>query len=529
MAIDRPKIASSHLLTILLVLSLGSVLFTGGARAQQAASYGPTYTEPQRPQLHFSPAMNWMNDPNGLVYYDGEYHLFYQYNPYGIQWGHMSWGHAVSTDLVHWTHLPVAVPETDGIMAFSGSAVVDHNNTSGLGTADTPPMVAIYTGHQADNQSQHIAYSTDRGRTWTLYDENPVLDIGRENFRDPNVFWYAPDEKWVMVVALPTAYKVQFYESPNLIDWTFTSTFGPAGATGGIWECPDLFRLPVDGDPNDTRWVLQVDLNPGSVAGGSGGQYFIGDFDGTTITRTDAADVDEVNWVDYGKDFYAAIDWANIPADDGRHIWVGWMNNWQYGQAIPTHPWRSAQSIPRTLALRSTDDGVRLVQQPVQELQQLRDMHNRITDRTLSEGTHSLGGDGISGRALEIVAEFEVGTADEVGLKVRMGGTEETLVAYDVHAEEVYIDRSRSGIDDFSADFAGRHDGPLPLKDGRVKLHLFVDWSSVELFANDGYTVITDRIFPEPESQDVALHVEGGDARLVAMDVWNLRSIWRER
>lgn len=508
------------------VLLLGisvSAFFSQGATAQ-----APTYTEPQRPQHHFSPATNWMNDPNGLVYYDGEYHLFYQYNPYGIQWGHMSWGHAVSTDLVHWTHLHVAVPETDGIMAFSGSAVVDHNNTSGFGTADTPPMVAIYTGHQSGHQAQHLAYSTDRGRTWTLYDGNPVLDIDQANFRDPNVFWYAPEEKWVMVVALPTEYKVQFYASSDLKAWTFMSEFGPAGATGGIWECPDLFQLPVDDDPNETRWVLQVDLNPGSIAGGSGGQYFVGDFDGTTFTRTDAADPDETNWVDYGKDFYAAIDWANIPDDDGRHIWVGWMNNWQYAQDVPTYPWRSAQSIPRTLALRSTGDGVRLVQEPVRELRQLRDIHNRITDRAIPDGTHGLGGDGISGRAMEVIAEFEVGTADEVGLKVRVGGMEETLIAYDVNAEEVFVDRSRSGADDFSAEFAGRHDGPLPLDDGRVRLHVFVDWSSVEVFANGGHTVITDRIFPAPESQDVALYAEGGEARLVSMDVWNLRSIWRE-
>ncbi len=501
-------------------------LFAAPTATAQPTSYAPTYTEQQRPQYHFSPAMNWMNDPNGLVYYDGEYHLFYQYNPYGIQWGHMSWGHAVSTDLVHWTHLPVAVPETDGVMAFSGSAVVDHNNTSGLGTAENPPMVAIYTGHQADNQSQHIAYSTDRGRTWTLYEGNPVLDIDRQNFRDPNVFWYEPEQKWVMVVALPTDYKVQFYESDNLTEWTFMSEFGPAGATGGIWECPDLFYLPVDGDPNNRQWVLQVDLNPGSVAGGSGGQYFVGDFDGSSFTLTGSSE-DDPQWVDYGKDFYAAIDWANIPAEDGRHIWVGWMSNWQYGQDIPTYPWRSAQSIPRALSLRSSPDGPRLVQQPVDELQQLRDMHAHIDAMDVTDGTHSLRAHGISGRALEIIAEFEVGTADEVGLTVRMGGTEETLVAYDANAEEVFIDRSRSGIDDFSPDFAGRHDGPLTVENGRVKLHLFVDWSSVELFANDGQTVITDRIFPQPESQDVALYAEGGDARLINLDVWTLRSIWR--
>ncbi|WP_022834807.1 glycoside hydrolase family 32 protein [Salisaeta longa] len=504
------------------------VVLLAAPAAAQRITYRPTYVEPQRPQYHFTPAINWMNDPNGLVYYNGEYHLFYQYNPYGIQWGHMSWGHAVSTDLVHWTHLPVAIPEQNGVMAFSGSAVVDHQNTSGFGTTEHPPMVAIYTGHQPTKQAQYLAYSTDRGRTWTTYEGNPVLDIGRKNFRDPNVFWYAPEQKWVMLVALPTEYKVQFYESKNLKDWTLMSTFGPQGGTGGIWECPDLFRLPVEGT-NETRWVLEVDMNPGALHGGSGGQYFVGSFDGTTFTRLPTADTSTVNWVDYGKDFYAAIDWANLPDAQNRHVWIGWMNNWQYGEQIPTHPWRSAQSIPRRLALRRTDDGFRLVQYPVQELQQLRDIHRHLTDLPVPAGTHSLRDHGISGRALEIVATIDVGTAEEVGLKVRRGGTEETLVGVDVRGEQVFVDRSRSGVTDFSAHFAGRHEGPLPITDGRVTLRVFVDWSSVEVFADEGYTVITDRIFPQPQHQGVAVYAEGGDARIVSMDVWTLRSAWAVR
>lgn len=521
------KVASRRALALLVCMLLSALL--AGAVQAQVSSYEPTYVERYRPQYHFSPAINWMNDPNGLVYYDGEYHLFYQYNPYGIQWGHMSWGHAVGTDLVHWTHLPVAIPEENGVMAFSGSAVVDHSNTSGFGSAEDPPMVAIYTGHRSGNQSQYIAYSTDRGRTWTPYADNPVLDVEMQDFRDPNVFWYEPDRRWVMVVALPTQHKVRFYASRDLKSWTPLSEFGPAGETEGVWECPDLYELPVDGDSSNTRWVLEVDLNPGSVAGGSGGQYFVGTFDGTRFTRTEEATSESVNWVDYGKDFYAPIDWANIPASDGRHLWVGWMNNWQYTGGLPTYPWRSAQSIPRSLALRSTPEGLRMMQQPAEELQILRDIHNRVADVEITDGAHSLGGRGISGRAMEIVAEFDVGTADKVGLKVRMGGGEETLIAYDVAAEEVFVDRSQSGAVAFHPDFAGRHDGPLPNRNGRVKLHIFVDWSSVEVFANDGYTVITDRIFPKPESQDVALYAEGGTARLIYMDIWNLQSIWADR
>jgi levanase len=245
------------------------------AQAQQ-----PQYAEPYRPQFHFTPAQNWMNDPNGLVYYAGEYHLFFQHNPFGNTWGHMSWGHAVSRDLVHWQELPVAIPELGDEMAFSGGAVVDHENTSGLGTRENPPMVAIYTAAKPGDQEQALAYSLDKGRTWTRYAGNPVLDIDDPEFRDPKVFWYAPERKWVMVVARAVARRIELYSSPNLKDWTYMSDFGPAGAVGGVWECPDLFEL-------DGKWVMVVNLNPGAINGGSGGQYFVGGFDGMTFTADD--------------------------------------------------------------------------------------------------------------------------------------------------------------------------------------------------------------------------------------------------
>ncbi|MDX3639324.1 GH32 C-terminal domain-containing protein [Streptomyces sp. MB09-02B] len=249
----------------------------------------PPYTETHRPQFHFTPEKNWMNDPNGLVYYKGEYHLFYQYNPNGNSWGDMSWGHAVSEDLVHWEELPLALSHDDEEMVFSGGAVVDENNTTGFGTKKNPPMVAIYTSAYKDGgkQAQSLAYSTDRGRTWTKYQGNPVIDIGSHNFRDPKVQWYAPTKSWLMTVSLSEEHKVQFYSSKNLKDWSLLSEFGPTGATGGVWECPDLFPLAVDGDRNNIKWVLVVNLNPGGIAGGSGSQYFIGDFDGTKFTAED--------------------------------------------------------------------------------------------------------------------------------------------------------------------------------------------------------------------------------------------------
>jgi fructan beta-fructosidase len=241
--------------------------------------------EPWRPQYHFSPRINWTNDPNGLVFFEGEYHLFYQYNPFGDTWGHMSWGHAVSTDLLHWTELPVAIPEADGIMIYTGSVVIDKANTSGFCIGGKPCMVAIYTGAQKTSkpeiQQQSLAFSNDRGRTWTKYERNPVLNLNLSDFRDPNVFWSTQSKRWIMGVSLPNDHKVAFYASPDLKKWDRVGEFGPAGATGGQWECPDLFEAMVDGDSSQKRWVLKVGLNPGGLQGGSGEQYFVGRFDGS--------------------------------------------------------------------------------------------------------------------------------------------------------------------------------------------------------------------------------------------------------
>ena len=279
-----------------------AIALAGAAPRQDAA------LEALRPRFHFTPARNFMNDPNGLVFYKGEYHLFYQHNPFGQIWGHMSWGHAVSQDMLHWQHLPVALAEQGGVMIFSGSAVVDWNNTSGFCQpvgADRSCLVAIYTGHSPGKQTQNLAYSNDRGRTWIKYAANPVVDLGLKDFRDPKVFWHAPTSRWVMATVLADQHKVRFFASPDLKRWQMLSDFGPAGATGGVWECPDLFPLPVDNNSNEIRWVLDVDINPGGVAGGSGGQYFVGSFDGTRFLNENPSST--TLWVDYGKDFYATI------------------------------------------------------------------------------------------------------------------------------------------------------------------------------------------------------------------------------
>jgi fructan beta-fructosidase len=529
-------VTNTTLCRIVAVLPLLSIAACAGEQpgTKPAADAGATYREPFRPQFHFTPAVNWMNDPNGLLYFDGEYHLFFQYNPFGAKWGHMSWGHAVSRDLVRWEHLPVAIPEGGGVMAFSGSAVVDWNNTSGFGRDGTPPLVAIYTGHRETNQSQYLAYSNDRGRTWTVYDGNPVLDIGRKDFRDPKVFWHQPQQQWVMALALPDEHKVRFYGSRDLKGWRHLSDFGPAAAVGGIWECPDLFELPVDGDPKTTRWVLIVSLNPGGPGGGSGMQYFVGHFDGSRFVAESPASgvadagmpVDQVLWADYGADYYAAVSFSDVPREDGRRLWLGWMNNWDYAQDIPTGPWRSAQSLPRSLALRTTSQGIRLVQEPVAELKTLRGARHTVAPQPIGDGAVSLAAQGIAGTALEIVAEFEVGTAAELGMKVRAGGPEETMIGIDPRAGRLFVDRTRSGQVGFHPEFSRRHTAPLRVKDGRVTLHVFVDWSSVEVFAADGEVVLTDQIFPSPASDGVALYARGGTARLVSLEAWPLASIW---
>ncbi|MGW2916166.1 GH32 C-terminal domain-containing protein [Streptomyces asoensis] len=809
-----------------------------------AAADTPPYSETYRPQFHFTPEKNWMNDPNGLVYYKGEYHLFYQYNPDGNAWGDMSWGHAVSTDLVHWQQLPLALPHDDREMVFSGSAVVDEENTTGFGTRKNPPMVAVYTSHSKTTgiQSQALAYSTDRGRTWTKYQGNPVIDIGSRDFRDPKVQWYEPTRSWLMTVSLSAEHKVRFYSSKNLKDWTRLSEFGPAGATGGVWECPDLFPLAVDGDTNNIKWVLVVNINPGGIAGGSAAQYFIGDFDGTKFTADDngaytppagtvvqdfegtgfgawtatgsafgpgpaagtlegqqtvsgfdgrglansfhsgdattgtltspsftvtspylnfeigggqhphqsgklladfdggtyagwtttgdafgpapatgtlpgqqqvsgfqggglvntflggdattgtltspeftvdkryvnfligggdhpadspgptalellvdgevvrsatgkdaealetaswdvqdlagkkarirvvddntggwghlnadqialsdtrarpgaqetavnlivdgqvvrtatgsdseildrasfdtrpylgkeariqlvdmntggwghiladqftAADapalsaLQRAGWADYGKDYYAAVSWENAPS--GKRYMIGWMSNWDYAGAVPTSPWRGAQSIPRQMALRTVDGRVRLTSKPVSSVKSLRQASPATaTAGIVTNTSKALAGPAADGETLDIEAAFSLKDAERFGLKVRTGAAgEETVIGYDTTAQELYVDRTRSGAVDFDGTFPGVQSAPLRAVNGKIKLRILVDRSSVEVFGGSGEAVITDQIFPDPAAQGVQVFAENGSVQLDKATVWHLDSAHR--
>jgi fructan beta-fructosidase len=491
------------------------------------------YREPWRPQFHFTPAKNWMNDPNGLVYYDGEYHLFYQYNPLGDKWGHMSWGHAVSRDLVHWQHLPVALREENDVMIFSGSAVVDWKNTSGFGKDGRPPLVAIYTGHYTKKplQNQQFAYSNDRGRTWTKYPGNPVLDIHEKDFRDPKVIWHEPSKRWVMAVAWPIQRKVRFYASPDLKTWTHLSDFGPAGSVEGIWECPDLFPLAVDGQ---AKWVLIVNVGSGAPAGGSGCQYFVGDFDGTKLTLDPSYPQKKAGqksqpalWLDHGPDFYAAVTWSDVPPRDGRRLALGWMSNWQYANDVPTSPWRSAMTVPRELRLRRTADGLRLVQKPVTELEKLRGPLHRFQGGTVGEANAWVKRSGRGSGPLEMVLEFAPATTGTTGVKLFKGEEEETAVSVDRAQGRIAIDRTRSGNVAFHAKFPGVASAPIAGADGRVKLHVFVDACSVEVLVNDGEQVLTFLAFPSQTARAVELFGPDEGATVSALDVWPLASCWK--
>ncbi len=471
--------------------------------------------EQYRPAYHFTPPKMWMNDPNGMVYYDGEWHQFYQYYPDDTVWGPMHWGHAVSRDLVNWEHLPIALyPDENGLI-FSGSAVIDWHNTSGFGEE---AMVAIFTHHDQPRQSQSLAYSNDNGRTWTKYAGNPVIKppSGMRNFRDPKVFWYGDDPStgsgdghWVMVIAAGSA--ALFYTSPDLINWESSGGFLRQGATCGVWETPDLFELPVDGSA-ETRWVLTIGVGDCAPAGGTGVQYFIGDFDGETFTNDNAAD--RVLWADFGADFYAPQSWSDAP--DGRRVWLGWMNNWQYATTIPTSTWRGALTIPREVGLTRTPDGIRLTQSPAPDLQLLRGQPHVMEQIALS-GEMPLD---ISGGTLEIVAEFAITPqSDRFGIRVHVGDAQSTTVGYGTKQKVLFVDRGESGDVAFNDTFTTAHTAPLALQDGKLRLHIFVDHSSIEIFAENGTLVMTERVFPDANGDGVVLF---GDVLVEKLTVWAL-------
>lgn len=630
-----------------------------------------TIADAWRPRFHFTPQRNWMNDPNGLVHHAGEYHLYYQYNPQGPRWGHISWGHAVSTDLVTWQELPVAIPATDRLMAFSGSVVVDHDNTSGFAPpgSDVLPMVALFTGFDPHSriQAQHVAYSLDRGRTFTMHAGNPVVDIGSTEFRDPKVFWHARTRRWVMVLVAALEQQVWFYTSRDLTDWKKVSSFGPAGScAGNIWECPDLFELSIDGDASRTRWVLVVSVNHGSLWGGSGVQYFVGDFDGTHFVAEDhpgAKDIREVPpgervadfegpdlpagwridgdafgggpvpgalpgqafvsghrgrrlmnsfhggdasvgvltsprftithpwisfqiggghehstrlelavdgdvvreasgdgtnrlkwrswdvsayqgreavlravdeatgpgghllldtivmgeapvpepdiadialWADHGRDFYAAVTFSGMP--DGRVVWMGWMNNWEYANDLPTTPWCGQQSLPRQLDLVTTPRGLRLRQCPVREVDALVDPTPVLSasDVPARQVVAMAEGATMPGRQLRARLTLRTeGLVSPVGVLLFKGADQLVRAGYDPTTDRFFVDRTPSA--DRRPNRTERHEAARLLKGCDLGLEVWTDGSTLEMFADGGSVVISDLVYPDPSAIDVSL------------------------
>lgn len=491
-------------------------------RTAAAEEAGQLTEERLRPQFHYTPERNWLNDPNGLVYYNGEYHMFYQYKPSGDTWGEMFWGHAVSKDLVNWEELPIALyPDELGHM-FSGSVVVDWNNTTGFGTNGQPPMVAMFTQEYANGQVQSLAYSNDSGRSWTIYDGNPVIPqpSGLTVFRDPKVIWHEQTNKWAMVITAGD--HVRIYSSPDLKVWTHESDFGAdEGSHNGFWETPDLFPLAVDGDPGNIKWVLSVSLSEGAPAFGSGMQYFVGEFDGSVFTNLN--EPEKVLWTDYGADFYAGMTFSDT---EDRRIWLGWMNNWHYAQSIPSAGRRGTMTVPRELTLTDDggDGGIRMKQEPVEELQQLRLPALELNDVAAADGILEL--PGAAGEAYEVIAEFEAGTAtaDIFGFNVHAGEGQKTAVGYDAGSGKLFIDRTRSGIVSFNGKFGEAPHEAEYTAGNTLKLHLLVDKTSVELFADDGSIVFTDQLFPEPGLNKLELFAEGGVVNLVSLNVYPLEA-----
>lgn len=489
------------------------------------------YNEQHRPQFHFSPKEHWMNDPNGMVYYQGEYHLFYQHYPEGNTWGPMHWGHAVSEDLIHWKHLSIALfPDSAG-MIFSGSVVVDHQNVTGFGTADNPPLIAIYTVHNMegeksgrnDYQNQAIAYSVDRGRTWTKYNGNPVLkNPGKKDFRDPKVFWHAPSQAWIMILAVGD--HVELYRSTNLTSWTKSGDFGiDQGSHGGVWECPDLFPLRVDNGKQ--KWVMLVSLSDGGPNGGSGTQYFVGNFDGTGFTNDNPKD--KILWIDYGRDNYAGVTWSNIPEGDGRTIFIGWMSNWKYANVVPTTVWRSANTLPRTVQLKETGDGLRLTSMPVSEFDSLALTSNEVTQQNISD---SLDLSSTITALSTYELDVEISNADKTGFVIELQNEVNQKVVFGYSPSEgnrYYVDRLMAGKNDYSLNFPGKHYATRISSDTTVKLRMIVDRSSIEIFADGGLTVFTDLVFPDRVFSKLKIKSQGKPITLKSANVTAIDTIWK--
>ena len=442
----------------------GISTFTCWKNIKTAESFDTTNREQYRPLYHHTPAYGWMNDPNGMFFKDGVWHLYFQHNPYGSQWENMTWGHSTSTDLIHWTFQGDPVqPDAWGAI-FSGSSVVDKNNTAGFGEN---AIVALYTS-AGENQTQSMAYSTDNGKTFTKYDGNPIITSNVPDFRDPHMFWNEDIKKWNMILA--AGQQMNIYSSDNLKDWKFESSFGAEyGSHGGVWECPDLMKMKVRGTDKE-KWMLVCNINPGGPSGGSATQYFVGDFDGHKFTCESKPEV--TKWMDYGKDHYATVTFDNAP--NGRHVALAWMSNWQYANQVPTMQYRSANSIPRDLGLFEYKGNTYCSVTPSEEITAAR---SKKPSKSLSEA-----------------CEMVVNLKGDATITLSNSKGEKVVMTYKAKDETFSMDRTLSGKTDFSSDFAAITTAPVYGK--MNKLRIFIDKSSIEVFDNDGKMAMTNLVFP---------------------------------
>jgi levanase/fructan beta-fructosidase len=477
-----------------------------------------------RPLFHFVPEKNWMNEPNGLIKIDSVWHLFFQHNPTANVWGNLNWGHATSTDLLHWTHEPIAITSENGVEAFTGTSYYDSENTSGLGTSQSPPYLAWYTGYFPSNgtQDQRLAYSVDKGVTWTKFAGNPIISAAQEaphdttgglETRDPKVFFHEASGKWVMILAHGGQDKVTFWTSTDTKHWTWVSDLGSAQVSGlpstvTGWEVPDMFQLPIEGT-DETTWVLILTPAKGSPAGGNGVFALTGSFDGKTF-QPDPVDTANL-WLDYGRDFDGAMSWENVPKSDGRRILAAISNS--YGASPPTNTWKGMLSFPRTLALQQTGSVRSFVQWPVSELLTVGSTLATIRNQTITPGQVLLSS--VVGTALDIELAFTAQTNTVLSLAVRKAGSQQTVIQYKQSTATLSVDRTASGDTSYEAAAGGVHSASLqPDASGVVRIRVLVDTCSVEVFGGKGEVVISDLIFPDEASDGLALQVSGGSAVL---------------
>lgn len=481
-----------------------------------SGSFDMVNKESFRPVYHHTPAYGWMNDPNGMFYKDGVYHLYFQYNPYGSVWGNMHWGHSTSTDLMHWKFEGCAiVPDAWGAI-FSGSCVVDHENTAGFGKE---AVVAFYTSAKStpwgDIQMQSMAYSLDNGKTFTKYEGNPILTSSEKDFRDPKVFWYAPGKHWVMILAV--GQHMEIYSSVNLKEWKKESEFGAMqGAHGGVWECPDLVEIPVEGT-REKKWVLICNLNPGGPFGGSAAQYFVGSFDGKKFVNESPT---QTKWMDWGKDNYATVTWNNAP--DGRCIALGWMSNWQYANNVPTRQYRSANTLARDLTLYREGQELYLKSTPSVEVKKARGKKVSIPSFKVSEKHEMVNLFEEKQGAYEVEIVIQNTGASKIAFCLLNDKGEKVSMYYDLNRKQFVMDRSESGTVDFSKDFPAVTVAPVNV-DKELTLRLFVDRSSIEAFGEDGKFVMTNLVFPSQPYVKMCFEADKNGYAVKSLNVYKLQ------